>query len=190
MSVPRPFLLRRSPWKFSVLRSLCTAPESSSSITRKHDFLPPSTYIASWKPCRNPKEAAKQLSLLRREYDLKFRELRKQYIEEMEMQRVEKRRKEEARKAALRIANEDRKALKDAKKKAEAIERQAAEEEFRQLLMKERAEKVEYWRAREEKWKEKKKEKIEVVRRQSSVWIDEAEIERKALNALTDPIRF
>lgn len=61
--------------------------------------------------------------------------MRKDYIKEMELQRIEKLRKDEARMEALRIANKERKAAKDAKKKAEAIERQAAEEEFRQMLV-------------------------------------------------------
>lgn len=53
----------------------------------------------------------------------------------MELQRIEKSRKDAARKEALRIANEERRLAKDAKKKAEAIERQAAEQEFRQMLV-------------------------------------------------------
>lgn len=53
----------------------------------------------------------------------------------MELQRIEKLRKDEARKEAMQIANEERRAAKAAKKKAEAIERQVAQEEFRQMLV-------------------------------------------------------
>lgn len=48
--------------------------------------------------------------------------------------------------------------------------------------MKERAEKLEYWRMREKKFEEKKKEKNELLRRQSSLWVYESEIEKKAFN--------
>ncbi|KAL2500366.1 hypothetical protein Fot_34214 [Forsythia ovata] len=104
----------------------------------------------------------------------------------MELQRLEKLRKDEAKKEAMRIANEERKAAKAAKKKAEAIERQAAEEEFRRTLMKERVEKLEYWRMREMKVEEKKKEKKELLHRQSSIWVDESELEKKTLEAIVD----
>lgn len=104
----------------------------------------------------------------------------------MELQRIEKSRKDAARKEALRIANEERRLAKDAKKKAEAIERQAAEQEFRQMLMKERADKLEYWRMREKKIEEAKIEKKQLVRKQSSKWVDESELQRATLEKLVD----
>ncbi|XP_042023562.1 mitogen-activated protein kinase kinase kinase kinase 4-like [Salvia splendens] len=100
----------------------------------------------------------------------------------MELQRIEKLRKDTARKEALRIANEERTLAKDAKKKAEAIERQAAEQEFRQMLMEEREEKLEHWRMREKKIEEQKKEKKEILHRQSSKWIDEPDLVKRAMN--------
>ncbi|KAK6122808.1 hypothetical protein DH2020_043451 [Rehmannia glutinosa] len=209
-----------------------------SSLTSEPAGIPPPTsYINSWKPSQNPKEAAAQLAFLRLDYARKVKLMRKEYINEMELQRIEKLRKDAARKEALRIANEERKAAKDAKKKAEAIERQAAEEEFRQMLplkiepmllepshlmepnlvspichsppiqeppcflrcpfsidadgntsyrTKERAEKLEYWRMREKKIEEKKKEKNELLRRQSSLWVDESELDKKVFEAVVD----
>ncbi|KAI3470000.1 hypothetical protein Pfo_026663 [Paulownia fortunei] len=194
MSLSR-HLLRRAPSESAVLRHFSTAPtsttsESSSAHRNHHDFLPPSSYLNSWKPSRNPKEAAAQLAFLRRDYDRKVKQIRKEYIKEMELQRIEKLRKDAARKEALRIANEERKAAKDAKKKAEAIERQAAEQEFRQMLMKERADKLEYWRMREKNIEEKKTGKNELMRRQSSLWVDESEIEKKTLEAILDSVRL
>ncbi|XP_057766320.1 stress response protein NST1 [Salvia miltiorrhiza] len=193
MSLSR-HLFRRGPSESAVFRHFSTAHTSGSSLAHRHqhEFDPPSSYINSWKPPRNPKEAARQLALLRRDYDRKVKEIRKEYINEMELQRFEKLRKDEARKEALRIANEERRLAKDAKKKAEAIERQAAEEEFRQMLMKERAEKLEYWRMREKKIEELKKEKKDLLRKQSSKWIDEAELVKTAMNSvITDvPIGF
>lgn len=139
MSLSR-HLLRRAPSGSAALRHFSTSPatatsETESSHRHHHDFLPPTSYINSWKRPRNPKEANQQLAFLRRDYDRKVKEIRKEYIKEVELQRIEKLRKDEARKEALRIANEEKRAAKAEKKKAEAIERQAAEEEFRQMLV-------------------------------------------------------
>ncbi|KAL8485175.1 hypothetical protein ACS0TY_027465 [Phlomoides rotata] len=187
MSLSR-HLLRRAPSGSAALRRFSTSPAITTSESSRrhhhHDYLPPTPYINSWKPPRNPKEANKQLALLRRDYACKVKEIRKEYIKEVELQRIERLRKDEARKEALRIANEEKRAAKAAKKKAEAIERQAAEEEFRRMLIKERAEKLEYWRMRERKFEEKKEEKNELLRRQSSLWVYESEIEKKAFNEI------
>lgn len=106
----------------------------------------------------------------------------------MEIQRIEKKRKDDLKKEALRIESEERRATKTAEKKVKAAERQVAEQEFRQLLLKERAEKLEYHKKREQKFMEKKKEKNELLRRQSSIWIDENELEKKINDAITDSI--
>ena len=58
------------------------------------------------------------------------------------------------------------------------------------MQMKERAEKLEYWRMREKKFEEKKTEKNDLLRRQSSLWIDESEIEKKTMEALYDDFRL
>lgn len=126
-------LLRRIPSESAVFRHFSTA--SSPAHRPQHEFVPPNPYINSWKTPRNPKEAAKQLALLRRDYDRKLKEIRKEYINEMEVVRLEKLRKDEARKEALRIAKEERAAAKTAKKKADATDRHAAEQEFRQMLV-------------------------------------------------------
>lgn len=132
MSLSR-HLLRRIPSGSAVFRPFSTV--SSPAHRPQHEFVPPNPYINSWKTPRNPKEAAKQLALLRRDYDRKVKEIRKDYINEMEMVRLEKLRKDEARKEALRIAKEERAAAKAAKKKADATDRHAAEQEFRQMLV-------------------------------------------------------
>nr|GEV09804.1 hypothetical protein [Tanacetum cinerariifolium] len=104
----------------------------------------------------------------------------------MELLKAEKQRKDEMKKEALRIQSHERKAAKDLEKKAKAEERKLAQEEFRQTLLKERAEKLEYHKKREQKFMEKKKEKNELLRRQSSIWIDENELEKKIQDALYD----
>lgn len=108
----------------------------------------------------------------------------------MELQRIEKMRKDEAKKEAQRIANEERKVAKAAEKKAKAKEREAAEEEFRKTLLKERQEKLEYWRMREKNFSKKKKEKNDLLQRQSSMWIDEKELEKKTLEAIVDTVHL
>lgn len=56
------------------------------------------------------------------------------------------------------------------------------------MQMKERAEKLEYWRMREKKIQEQKKEKKELLRRQSSKWIDEPHLVKTAMNNVFDNI--
>lgn len=52
--------------------------------------------------------------------------------------------------------------------------------------LKERAEKLENWKMKEKMREEKKKEKNELLRRQSSLWINEPELEKKVLEAIVD----
>lgn len=66
---------------------------------------------------------------------MQVKEVRKKYIKEVELMRLEKLRKDEARKEALRLQNEERRKLKAEVAKARAQERQVAEEEFRQTLV-------------------------------------------------------
>lgn len=191
--------LLRSPPTFQTLKTLvtqqtplhryfCTAPSHHNHHQQNHKYLSPSEFINSWDPPKDPKEAKSKLAHLRRQYAKQVKEVRKEYIQEMELQRIEKQRKDEAKKEALRIANEERKAAKMAAKKAKAAERQLVEEEFRQTLLKERTEKLEYWRKREKLMLEKKEKKNEILRRQSSVWIDESEMEKKTVEAIVDAI--
>ncbi|KAL7219842.1 hypothetical protein ACSBR2_012829 [Camellia fascicularis] len=79
-----------------------------------------------------------------------------------------------------------RKAAKAASKMVKAAQRQLADQEFRQTLLKERAGKLEYWMMKKKKIEEKKKDKNELVRRQSSMWIDEAELVKKVLETIVD----
>lgn len=118
-----------------LLRSFSTAPSYHNHHRQNHKYVSPSEFINSWDPPKDPKEAESKLAHLRRQYAKQVKEVRKEYIQEMELQRIEKQRKDEAKKEALRIANEERKAAKMAAKKAKAAERQLVEEEFRQTLV-------------------------------------------------------
>ncbi|KAI3907380.1 hypothetical protein MKW98_010730 [Papaver atlanticum] len=168
--------------------SLLTTKPSSSSSHHKHEqeYSEPCNFLGSWKAPKDPKEAQAKLGLLRRDYAKQVRELRKDYFNEMELQRQEKQLKDEAKKEAIRIAKQERKAAKAAMSRARAAERQVFEEEFRQTLMKERAQNLESWRLKERAREEKKLEKVKELRKQSSVWIEETDMEKKILQAIVD----
>jgi hypothetical protein len=50
--------------------------------------------------------------------------------------------------------------------------------------LKERAEKLESWRMQTKKHEEKKVEKKELLHKRSSIWVDEAELEKEITNAV------
>jgi hypothetical protein len=52
--------------------------------------------------------------------------------------------------------------------------------------MKERAQKLESWRMKEKLNQEKKAEKKELLRKQSSMWVSEENIEKRILEAIVD----
>ncbi|KAK9933155.1 hypothetical protein M0R45_020360 [Rubus argutus] len=174
------------------LRSFSTSTRAThhKSHQQTHQYSEPSSFIGSWEAPSNPKEAEAKLAQLRRDYAKQVKEIRKEYIKEVELMRIEKLRKDEARREALRLQNEERKRLKAEAAKVRAQQRQVAEEEFRQTLLKERAEKLENWKMKEMRREEKKKEKNELLRRQSSLWIEEPELEKKMLEAVVDTRRF
>ncbi|XP_010275197.1 PREDICTED: uncharacterized protein LOC104610326 isoform X2 [Nelumbo nucifera] len=101
----------------------------------QHEFSKPNEFLGSWKPPKDPKEAEAKLGQLRRDYAKQVKELRKQYIYEMELQRLEQQQKDEAKREAMRLAREERNAAKAAMAQARAEERKAFEEEFRQTLV-------------------------------------------------------
>ncbi|MQL90258.1 hypothetical protein Taro_022849 [Colocasia esculenta] len=147
-----------------------------------HDYAKPSAFLRSWKsppPTTDPAEAQKKLALLRREYEKQVKQLRRQYAYEMELQRQERLRKDEARREAARVANEERKEAKVAAAEVAAAERKVFEEDFRQTLLKERVEKLESWRSKVELQEKKRGEKTELLHRQSSMWIDDNELDKR-----------
>ncbi|XP_050372247.1 stress response protein NST1-like [Argentina anserina] len=166
--------------------STTTRPSHHNSHRHTHLYTEPSSFIGSWDTPSNPREAEAKLALLRRDYAKQVKEIRKEYVKEVELMRLEKLRKDEARREALRVQNEERRRLKAEAAKVRAQQRQIEEEEFRQTLLKERAEKLENWKMKEMLREEKKKQKNELLRRQSSLWIDEPELEKKMLEAMVD----
>ncbi|PKI69838.1 uncharacterized protein CG45076 [Punica granatum] len=181
----------------SLLRQTCQIPKSLRQLStsaaatshhrqppQNHKFLDPNSYLGSWQPPKDPKEAEAKLAMLRRQYAKQVKEVRKEYIREVEMMRLEQQRKDEAKREAIRVAREERNKLKAAEAKVRAEERKVAEEEFRQMLMKERAAKLENWRMKEKAQEDKNKEKRELLRRQSSLWIDQQNLEAKLLEAI------
>ncbi|KAG2305489.1 hypothetical protein Bca52824_034140 [Brassica carinata] len=125
-----------------------------------HSFLEPESYINSWEPPRDPKDAERMLAQLRRDYAKKVSLYRRDYVHEIEMLRVEKQRKDEARLVAERAANEERRRLKAEAAKVRAEERKIFEEEFRRTL--------------------------KLLHEQSSLWIEPKELEKKITEALVE----
>lgn len=54
------------------------------------------------------------------------------------------------------------------------------------MQLKERAEKLENWRMKEKTRVEKKKEKNELLRRKSSLWIEESGLVKEILDVIVD----
>ncbi|KAF2553724.1 hypothetical protein F2Q68_00036565 [Brassica cretica] len=100
-----------------------------------HSFLEPESYIGSWEAPKDPKDAERMLAQLRRDYAKKVSLYRKDYVHEIEMLRVEKQRKDEARLVAERAANEERRRLKAEAAKVRAEERKIFQDEFRKTLV-------------------------------------------------------
>ncbi|RLM58893.1 hypothetical protein C2845_PM18G00620 [Panicum miliaceum] len=128
-----------------------------------HEFSKPSSYLGSWEPTGEPREAWAQLDRLRKGYARDVRQLRREYAYEVQLMEAERQRKAEARAEAARVANEERKAAKAAAAQTRAAERRAFEEDFRQALMKERAEKLESWQKKEKLREQKKAEQKELL---------------------------
>ncbi|KAK9667804.1 hypothetical protein RND81_13G012200 [Saponaria officinalis] len=187
--------IRISRRSFSHLhRSFSTAttapkPSHHKDHIQNHVYQNPTTFIGSFlreKPPRNPKEASAKLALLRRDYDKELKAVRKQYIDEMELHRQEQLRKAEARKIEILRRREERLESKAVAARARAAEVKAFEEDFCLQLMKEKTEKLEYWRLRQTTIAERKKNKSELIRKQSFRWIGEDELESKVLQAMAD----
>lgn len=161
---------------------------SAQSLVRvdPHEHSKPSGFLGSWEPeaARDPREAWARLERLRKGYARDVRDLRRQYAYEVQLSEAERQRKAEARAEAARIANEERKAAKAAAAQTRAAERRAFELDFRQALMKERAQKLEGWREKEKLKAQKKAEHRELLRKQSSLWVAEDKMEKKILEAI------
>ncbi|XP_023539037.1 uncharacterized protein LOC111799790 isoform X2 [Cucurbita pepo subsp. pepo] len=119
-----------------LLRSFSTSTKSAhhNNHQQTHKYLEANAFVGSWEAPKDPKEAQARLALLRRDYAKKVKQVRKNYIQEGELLRLEKQRKDEAKQEALRVVNEERKKLKAEAAKARAEERKVANEEFRQTL--------------------------------------------------------
>lgn len=169
----------------SSVRAFSTSARASQHL-ENHKFLSPHSFLGSWEAPRDPKEAEAKLALLRRDYAKQVKEVRKEYIREMEAMKLDKERKDEARREALRLANEERKKLKAQAAQLRAQERDIERQQFRQTLLKERAEKLEYWRMKVKMHEDKKAEKKELLNRQSSMWIDEGNLEKKVVESMVE----
>jgi GH24 family phage-related lysozyme (muramidase) len=75
------------------------------------------------------------LAQLRRDYAKQVKEVRKEYIREMEAIALGKQRKDEARRESLRVTNEERKKLKAQAAELRAQERNIAKQQFQETLV-------------------------------------------------------
>uniref|UniRef100_A0A0E0F2K7 Uncharacterized protein n=1 Tax=Oryza meridionalis TaxID=40149 RepID=A0A0E0F2K7_9ORYZ len=170
-----------------LLRPLLRGFHSTSQAMARpepHEFSKPSDYLGSWEPAGDPREAWARLERLRKGYARDVRQLRRQYSYEMQLLEAERQRKAEARAEAARLANEERKATKAAAAQTRAAERRAFEKDYRQALMKERAEKLESWREKEKLKVQKKADHRELLRKKSSMWVAEDKLETTILDAI------
>ncbi|CAM0874340.1 unnamed protein product [Alopecurus aequalis] len=158
-----------------------------------HEHSQPSGYLGSWGQTApttaaagggDTREAWARLERLRKGYARDVGKLRRQYAYEAQLLEAERQRKAEARAEAVRVANEERKAAKAAAAQTRAAERRAFELDFRQALMKERAEKLESWRNKEKLKAQKKVDHRELLRKQSSIWVSEDKMDQKILQAI------
>ncbi|KAF8105589.1 hypothetical protein N665_0157s0159 [Sinapis alba] len=180
-------LVKQGPLTKQSFRSFSSAEATHHRYHQEtHSFLEPESYLGSWEAPKDPKDAERMLAQLRRDYAKKVSLYRKDYVHEIEMLRVEKQRKDEARLVAERAANEERRRLKAEAAKVRAEERKIFQEEFRKTLMKERVEKLEFWRMTGLKREDKKKARKKILHEQSSLWIEPKELEKKITEALVD----
>ncbi|XP_057537595.1 uncharacterized protein LOC130815224 [Amaranthus tricolor] len=180
----------RSKHHLTIIRHFSSSsainPSHHKDHSQNHVYLEPTPIIGSWQPPKDPKEAEAKLASLRRDYAKQVKELRKQYIHEMELQKQEKMRKDEARMVEMLRQREERNRSKATAAQARAAERKIFEQEFRETLMKEKTEKLEHWRMREKAIEERKNAEKENLHRQSSMWIDEKELEVRIMSNLVD----
>ncbi|XP_074269454.1 uncharacterized protein LOC141592612 [Silene latifolia] len=184
-------LLRRTTNLHHRALSTCATekPYHHHDYNPDHVYLKPTPFIGSFlkdDTPKNPKEAYRKLALLRRDYDKQVKVIRKEFIEELNLKQLEKARKDEASKAELLRLREERKKLKAAAAVVRAAERKASDEEFRLTLAKEKAEKLKYWRRRQNAIEKKKIKKRELICQQSAQWIAEEKLEPKILEAVMD----
>ncbi|XP_020111551.1 involucrin [Ananas comosus] len=192
--LPPPLLALRSPMRSASASASASgppppprgAPRQQQQQQQQHEFSKACAYLGSWEPVTEPRVAEARLGRLRRDYAREVKQLRREYAYEVELQRVERARRDEARREAARLANEQRKAAKAAAAQTRAAERRAFEEDFRQTLLKERAEKLESWRAKEKSREEKKAAQKGLLRQQSSMWVSEENLEKRILEAIVD----
>lgn len=144
------------------------------------------SFIGSWKPTDNPGLAKSRLVKLRKNYEKEVKELRKRYFYEMEAKRLEDQVKHEAELERIRVAREERKAAKRERSQLLAAQRQQQAEELRELLRKERAKKAEIRMRREKSHEQKRAKEQELIRKKSSLWIDEKDLDRRIVEAIVD----
>ncbi|KAL6191266.1 hypothetical protein ACLB2K_037657 [Fragaria x ananassa] len=152
-------------------RSLCRTLRPFSTTTRpSHRHLSDPTSLIGR---RVPQDEAKLAELrryynllaLRRDYVKHVKEVRIKSLMEVELMRLEMLRVDEAREEAL---NKQTRRLKAEAARLRAQKREAAKQQQEQILLKQKAEKLENLKKKEMLREEKKKEKNQLLRQSSS----------------------
>lgn len=144
------------------------------------------SFIGSWKPTDNPGLAKSRLVKLRKSYEKEVKELRKQYFYEVEAKKLEDQAKREAELERMKVAREERKAAKRKQSQLLAAQRQQQAEEFREMLSKERARKAERRMQKDKTHEQRRAREKELVRKKSSLWIEEKDLDRRIVESMVD----
>jgi len=143
--------------------------------------------VASSDGGRKVKVVGKELALMRREYEKQMSELRKKFAAEEERKRKEKRQVELITRERILVEKEKRLVIKKERSEIRALEVVEESKSLQARLEEERKAKAARRQFREKKFLRLVEKQKQTVRQQSSLWIEEKDLERRILDALVDP---
>jgi hypothetical protein len=133
------------------------------------------------------KVVGKELTVMRRDYEKQISELRKKFAADEERKRKEKRQVELITRERIVVEKEKRLVLKKEKSQIRAVEVAEEMQSLRAKLEEERKARAARRQFREKRFLRMIAKEKEGVRQQSSMWIEEKDLERRILDALVDP---
>ncbi|GLJ49549.1 hypothetical protein SUGI_1050920 [Cryptomeria japonica] len=157
-----------------------------SNVSYRQCSSSASSYWGTWEPTNNPRVAQARLVKIRKDYKMQVSELRKQYYNELQAQKLEEDAMAKLRRSRVLAAKEKRNAAKKEQARLSALERLQQQAEFTQLLLKEKAEKAERQMRKLRQIEKRRDKDKELIRQKSSQWIDEKELDRRIVEAFVD----
>lgn len=133
------------------------------------------------------KVVGQELAMMRREYEKQMSDLRKKFTADEERRKKEKRQMELITRERIMVEKEKRLALKKEKSQIRAVEVAEEMKALRARLEEERKSRAARRQFREKRLLRLISKEKEAVRQQSSMWIEEKDLERRILDALVDP---